>query len=170
MQFSSRFSLLQTDWSFLISQILCGGSTREIYHFMQVANTGRFARYNYGAKMNMKLYNTTEPPLFHLENVNSVTVLYCGKNYIFCTNSDMEKLTSQLSNIASTDFKGKSIFSHNDYLIARDSAQLALWRHGGYARHAGSVQTNVVLDALNLSLLNITNQCTEEDGENINSP
>ncbi|KAK9884685.1 hypothetical protein WA026_007530 [Henosepilachna vigintioctopunctata] len=109
-----------TDWSFLISQILCGGSTREIYHFMQVANTGRFARYNYGAKMNMKLYNTTEPPLFHLENVNSVTVLYCGKNDIFCTNSDMEKLTSQLSNIASTDFKGKSIFSHNDYLIARD--------------------------------------------------
>ncbi|KAK9884684.1 hypothetical protein WA026_007529 [Henosepilachna vigintioctopunctata] len=112
--------VLSTDWSFPISQILCGGSTRELYHFMQVANTGRFARYNYGAKMNMKLYNTTEPPLFHLENVNSVTVLYCGKNDIFCTNSDMEKLTSQLNNIASTDFKGKSIFGHFDFLIARD--------------------------------------------------
>ncbi|XP_044756283.1 lipase 1-like isoform X2 [Coccinella septempunctata] len=108
------------DWSFYISKSLCGGSIRELQHYMQVGLTGRFARFSYGPKRNLQVYNSTEPPLFHLENVKSPVVLWCGKKDVFCVDDDMNKLKSQLQNVVTTDFRGHKLFSHIDFLVAKD--------------------------------------------------
>ncbi|XP_045468567.1 lipase 1-like isoform X2 [Harmonia axyridis] len=108
------------DWSFFVRNTLCGGSLREGQHYMQVGLTGRFARYSFGPEKNLQVYNSTEPPLFHLENVRSPVVLWCGKNDVFCTPEDITKLVTQLKNVETTYFKGYTHFSHIDYLVAKD--------------------------------------------------
>ncbi|KAK9884688.1 hypothetical protein WA026_007533 [Henosepilachna vigintioctopunctata] len=108
------------DWSILGTYEMCGGSMREAYHYMQVSNSGRFARYDYGNRKNLEIYNSTEPTLFHLENVKSPVVLWCGDKDMLCTKSDLDKLTPQLTNIESTEFKGKSVFSHDEYVIGHN--------------------------------------------------
>ncbi|KAL3277196.1 hypothetical protein HHI36_012547 [Cryptolaemus montrouzieri] len=114
------------DWSYAIDKTLCGGSAREFFHFMQVGNSGRFARYDHGPKINMRMYNSTEPPLFHLENVNSTQLLWCGDRDIFCSENDIRKLVERLGtkHIEPASFKGKPIWTHYDFLIAKDVTEL----------------------------------------------
>ena len=43
-----------------------GTSSKNIIHWMQMYNTKRLARYDYGEKKNMQIYGTKEPPIYDL--------------------------------------------------------------------------------------------------------
>jgi lysosomal acid lipase/cholesteryl ester hydrolase len=46
-----------------------GSSMKNMNHFQQIIKEQRFAKYDYGKKMNMKIYNSTKPPAYNLANI-----------------------------------------------------------------------------------------------------
>ncbi|KAL3277328.1 hypothetical protein HHI36_012679 [Cryptolaemus montrouzieri] len=119
--FQKQSKFLETvDWPFIFTKGFCGGSVKELLHYLQIGNSGRFARFDYGSAKNLKVYNSSEPPIFHLENVSSAVAVWCGDEDVYCSQNDVDKLTSKLSNVVSTNFSGKSSLSHIDFLLVED--------------------------------------------------
>ena len=45
-----------------------------------ICNLGRFRQYDYGAKKNLLIYNSTHPPEYKLSNIKAPVALYYGIN------------------------------------------------------------------------------------------
>jgi lysosomal acid lipase/cholesteryl ester hydrolase len=54
-------------------------STKQIHHFVQLYQSGRFQQYSYGAK-NRAVYGQMNPPEYELKRVNIPVCIYAGKN------------------------------------------------------------------------------------------
>lgn len=54
-------------------------STKQINHFLQIYQSAKFQKYNYGVK-NKEIYGKNFPPEYNLENVKIPVCIYAGKN------------------------------------------------------------------------------------------
>ncbi|XP_045465527.1 lipase 3-like isoform X2 [Harmonia axyridis] len=103
------------DISYVFSKWLCGGGVQEFIHFFQTGQSGTFSRFDYGPSENMKIYNTTIPPRFHLERITSPTAIFCGELDLYCKGKDIEKVKSEIPNIVFS--KAIQNFGHVDFLL-----------------------------------------------------
>ncbi|XP_055904052.1 lipase 3 [Eupeodes corollae] len=76
-----------------------GGSFKQIMHYLQSYNSGKFRQYDYGPKKNKMVYNQTNPPEYPLEKVTVPTFIYFSvKDYIVSVR-DIQRLVSHLPNV-----------------------------------------------------------------------
>lgn len=57
-----------------------GGSRKELMHYAQLINSGKFRKYDYGKIRNLLKYGWFSPPDYKLWNVASPVAIYHAKN------------------------------------------------------------------------------------------
>ncbi|XP_063989587.1 lipase 3-like [Diachasmimorpha longicaudata] len=101
-----------------------GASAKQILHYCQTIRSGLFRKFDYGEKINTKLYETPEPPLYDLSKVTFPVSLFYSDNDFLNHSSDVESLASALPNVVGKYKINYSKFNHIDYLWGRDAKEL----------------------------------------------
>ncbi|KAL5282581.1 hypothetical protein ACFFRR_005589 [Megaselia abdita] len=76
-----------------------GGSFKQMMHYLQEYNSGRFQQYNYGQLGNQVIYNSTDPPSYPLHKVTVPVFIYYSQNDYIVAVKDVAKLVKQLPNV-----------------------------------------------------------------------
>ncbi|CAI6367428.1 unnamed protein product [Macrosiphum euphorbiae] len=93
-----------------------GTSANLAAHFAQFILKDTFGQYDWGRSMNMRHYNSTEPPTYDLKSIRVPITLIYGENDILADTIDVMKLKAQLPMVVDA-FPAKSpYFNHVDFL------------------------------------------------------
>ncbi|XP_060863539.1 lipase 3-like isoform X1 [Metopolophium dirhodum] len=93
-----------------------GTSANLAAHFAQFILKDTFGQYDYGRAMNLRHYNSTEPPTYDLKSIRVPITLIYGENDILADTTDVMKLKAQLPMVVDA-FPAKSpYFNHVDFL------------------------------------------------------
>lgn len=96
-------------------------STKQIHHFIQLYQSGKFLQYNYQAN-NKMVYNQSHPPEYPLKNVNTSIYLYSGINDLLVAERDIEHLKEVLPNVVR--YKSIKNYNHCDYQYGKNSRKV----------------------------------------------
>lgn len=98
-----------------------GTSVQNIVHFAQEIESGLFQMFDYGSE-NMKHYNQSIPPLYHVDQMRTPVALFTGTNDFLADPIDVENLMGKLTNsiVYHKDIDG---WEHLDFIWAMDAAK-----------------------------------------------
>lgn len=71
---------LQTLLPVILNHAPAGTSSKTVVHYGQGIESGEFKQYDYGAKQNMEIYKSTEPPKYNISKITVPITLFCGDN------------------------------------------------------------------------------------------
>ena len=98
------------------THIPCGTSLKNMMQYSQMINTGRFQKYDYGKRENIKRYNAPIPPEYNVTRVNIPTVLVSGSVDGLAVPKDVEWTMKQLPNLVNhIEVEG---YGHTDFMWA----------------------------------------------------
>ncbi|XP_023946662.1 lipase 1-like [Bicyclus anynana] len=97
-----------------------GSSMKCILHYLQVGHRKIFAKYDYGTKLNRKIYNSTNPPAYRLERVTMPIALMAGRNDRFSSLHDVAVLRRQLPNVVYYLENPRTLMNHADYMLGKN--------------------------------------------------
>ncbi|XP_077281143.1 lipase 3 isoform X2 [Temnothorax americanus] len=98
-----------------------GASVKQLLHFSQLISSGSFQKFDYGAKTNLNLYGSTQPPKYTLERVKVPVAIFYSENDFITHRTDIQKLVDNLPNVTHTEKLAHETFNHIDYLWGRDA-------------------------------------------------
>ncbi|KMQ93564.1 lipase 3-like protein [Lasius niger] len=101
-----------------------GAAIKQIVHYGQSIISGCFRKYDYGAKMNLMLYGSTQPPKYNLERVKIPVAIFYGDNDFLTHYEDVQKLVNRLPNVIEVKKVPHEKFNHIDFLWGRDARTL----------------------------------------------
>lgn len=96
-------------------------STKQIHHYIQLYQSGKFQHYNYQSD-NKMIYNQTFPPEYPLKKVNASIYLYSGVNDLLVAEKDIDRLREVLPNVIR--YKSIKNYNHCDYQYGRNSRKV----------------------------------------------
>lgn len=92
-----------------------GASLRQITHYGQGMQSGRFAHYDYGLIQNIRRYGSRFPPNYRLQNVRAPINLVYSANDLMAAVVDVHELSERLPNVVSLHQVEDKRFSHFDF-------------------------------------------------------
>lgn len=107
----------------ILGHFPAGASAKQIIHYGQLILSGSFRKFDYGAKDNLRIYGSTQPPKYDLEKVKTPVVIFYSDNDYLTDVSDVMKLTARLPNVETTRVT-YSKFNHVDYLWGKDARRI----------------------------------------------
>uniref|UniRef100_A0A7E4VP39 Lipase n=1 Tax=Panagrellus redivivus TaxID=6233 RepID=A0A7E4VP39_PANRE len=100
-----------------------GTSTKNIYHWMQMAHTGRYAAFDYGADANWVEYGQPIPPTFNLKAIKTDMHLFWSPSDFLADSTDV---TSCLLPYLNPDYLVQNVqlanFGHLDFVYGDQAA------------------------------------------------
>ncbi|KAL1489302.1 hypothetical protein ABEB36_014225 [Hypothenemus hampei] len=104
-----------------------GGSFKQLIHYLQVAQSGKFREYNY-YNQNQKIYQQEEPPLYNLTAINGTLLhIWYGENDFFTGEKDYKKLISEIPCAIAKKVENE-LWNHIDFAFAIESYKY-VYRH-----------------------------------------
>ncbi|XP_013139046.1 PREDICTED: lipase 3-like [Papilio polytes] len=101
----------------ITSHIPAGGSAKTFLHFLQGYVFKSFRRYNYGVKNNLKVYNSTLPPVYDLSAISAPVTLVISESDWISTIKDAKLIQDNLKNIVRNMVINKTVdFSHLEFV------------------------------------------------------
>jgi len=100
-----------------------GTSVANLLHFAQTYNTGKFSRYDYGTRGNLKRYHQKTPPEYDLSKVKAPVVLMWGQYDWFADPEDVAWLATQLPNLKENIRMDDDEFNHFDFIWGNHADQ-----------------------------------------------
>lgn len=101
-----------------------GASVKQVWHFSQLKNSGRFKQFDYGRNENLQLYGRATSPDYDLTKVVAkVAIHYAANDYLVVPN-DVEKLRRALPNVVGKYLVDFRQFNHIDFTWAVDAREL----------------------------------------------
>ncbi|XP_071452982.1 lipase 3-like [Hetaerina americana] len=100
-----------------------GASTKQVLHYAQEINSGKFRQYDYGLK-NFFVYHRFTPPDYDLSLVTAPVYLYYSGNDWLSGKDNVIQLYEQLGNAKGRFLVTDKDFNHLDYLWAIDAKEL----------------------------------------------
>jgi lysosomal acid lipase/cholesteryl ester hydrolase len=111
--------------SVYLSQTPADTSVRNMIHWIQAIENGRFAMFDYGSKEeNYEHYNNNKPPSYDLSKLTMPIALYIGANDYLADVADVSTLVSLLNPniiVSQTIIEG---FAHMDFVWGIDAYEL----------------------------------------------
>ncbi|SPP87814.1 lipase 3-like [Drosophila guanche] len=104
----------------LIAGIAAAGvSTRQIKHYAQLIDSGRFALYDFGAQLNLQIYRSPSPPDYPLRDAYTQQPIefYYSDNDAMSAVEDVEQVISSLPNARGHRMAFKD-WGHIDFIFA----------------------------------------------------
>ncbi|XP_060849224.1 lipase 3-like isoform X1 [Rhopalosiphum padi] len=93
-----------------------GTSSNLAAHFAQFILKDSFGQYDYGRALNLRHYNSTEPPTYDLKSIRVPITLIYGENDILADTTDVLKLKAQLPMVLDAFPANSPYFNHVDFL------------------------------------------------------
>lgn len=126
------FLICGTDYSQLnktrldvyVSHSPAGASTQCVVHYAQLVNSKNFQKYDFGKRGNMKHYNQSTPPEYHVENVTAPVVLVWSQNDELADPTDVGLLHERLKTLVASYRVKLDAFNHLDFVWAVDAKKL----------------------------------------------
>ncbi|XP_068631446.1 lipase 3-like [Battus philenor] len=101
----------------ITSHLPAGASAKTFLHFLQGYVFRSFRRYDYGHAENVKVYNSSSPPVYDLSLVNAPVTLIISESDWVSTLEDAKLLQEKLTNIRRTIVINKRLdFSHLEFI------------------------------------------------------
>ena len=125
---SNNFETKRINMSKLFSEFLyvpAGTSSKNLRHWMQIYNTKRLARYDYGEKKNLEIYKTKKSPIYDLSEFKNYKIksrLYTSDKDLFSNIDDLHHLTKYL-NDKYVQIKRMINYNHMDFLWSDDAKE-----------------------------------------------
>ena len=96
-----------------------GTSAKNFLHRLQLVNSGKFCKYDYGECDNLKVYGSQTPPTYDVSKVDVPTVVFSGSKDSLSTPDDVQWTLSKLPNV----MKNFTIdgYNHGCFLIATNT-------------------------------------------------
>ncbi|KAK4872302.1 hypothetical protein RN001_016426 [Aquatica leii] len=85
----------------LMGHTPAGSATKQIFHYTQEINSGKFEKWNGGLLENKKLYNSIQPPSYNIEKITAPVYLYYSRNDWLSHEIDVNRLHEHLPNVKS---------------------------------------------------------------------
>ncbi|EFN65281.1 Lipase 3 [Camponotus floridanus] len=108
----------------IMHNLPAGSSIKTILHFVQVFESGKFRKYDYGPVRNLLIYNSMDPPNYNLSNTTVPIALFYGNNDWLVRIEDLKRLYHSLPNVVDMYEVPWSKFNHVDFIWARDAPKL----------------------------------------------
>lgn len=96
-----------------------GTSVKNIIHYAQSVDSGKFQMFNYGPDENFRRYNQSEPPVFNVSKILSPVALFSGTSDWLAVPSDVIKLKQELPNVVLHEIIDG--WEHLDFIWAMNS-------------------------------------------------
>lgn len=109
-----------------LGHIPAGASTKQLLHYAQLFNSGKFRQFDYGRIKNKRIYGTPQPPDYDLSKINIPTFLHYSKNDLMAAVDDVMTLREKLNPAILEEMILIPFdkFNHLDYIIATDVVNL----------------------------------------------
>lgn len=109
----------------VVSEIMrrypAGSSVRQIAHYGQAVNSGKFSQFDHGSIKNMAKYGTATPPSYQLNQIRASISLYYGNDDWLASVDDVTKLKGKLQTVRNDYQVSRSKWNHIDFLWATDA-------------------------------------------------
>lgn len=119
-----KYQLNSTRMGVYAAQLLAGSSTKSIVHYAQMVNSKQFLKYDYGEKLNKKMYNQTTPPEYDVSRITAPVALIWSMNDMLADPADVDILQGKLKTMVSNYLVPFPLFNHGDYVLAMDAHKL----------------------------------------------
>lgn len=97
-------------------------SMKQLAHFVQLAASGKFQHYDYGAAENMKRYGQPEPPSFDLTAIDQVPVaMFVGKQDDLADVLDTRWERDQIKSVVY--YKEFDNYDHSSFTMGNDEVR-----------------------------------------------
>ncbi|XP_012135889.2 lipase 3 [Megachile rotundata] len=96
-----------------------GASVRQVVHYAQLLNSGRFQQYDHGLIRNLRQYGSILPPQYDLSKVTMPVHIHYSTNDALVDHKDSIKLYKMLPN-AQKLLVPNSLFAHLDFVWGKD--------------------------------------------------
>ncbi|RUS90097.1 hypothetical protein EGW08_002139 [Elysia chlorotica] len=104
-----------------------GTSVRNLMHWAQVTNGGRFQHYDWGSpRANLRKYGQPIPPQYELGQVMTPVAIFRGGQDALADTEDVNWLLAQLPNVAMD--VALDYYNHMDFVAAPDAPEKIYWR------------------------------------------
>ncbi|KAG5865624.1 hypothetical protein JTB14_010374 [Gonioctena quinquepunctata] len=100
-----------------------GVSTKQILHYGQLINSGKFRQYDFGLG-NLNKYGTLFPPKYDLDKITAPMYLIYGKNDWLAATEDVDRLAASLKSLRGKFLLSDNLFNHLDFIFGNDAPQL----------------------------------------------
>ncbi|XP_026761354.3 lipase 3-like [Galleria mellonella] len=107
----------------IFGHVPAGIATKQLIHYAQLIDSGKFRRFDYGLK-NTLIYGSITPPDYPVEKITSPVVEFYSANDWFGHIDDVKQLVQRLPNLLKFNTVPYESFSHMDYLYAKDVKEL----------------------------------------------
>ena len=97
-----------------LSHTPAGTSVKNILHFGQLVEAGRFQQYDYGWMKNLVQYHSTSPPVYPIEKIGTEIVLFSGENDSLADTRDVDWVASKLKNVVQNQKIAE--YNHLDFI------------------------------------------------------
>ncbi|XP_046395142.1 lipase 3-like [Ischnura elegans] len=115
--------LNQTTIPVIMGHTPAGASTRQVLHYAQEINSGKFRKYDYGLK-NFLVYHSLHPPDYDLSLVTAPVYLFYSGNDWLSGEENVMQLYEKLGNAQGRFRVVHEDFNHLDYLWAIDAKEM----------------------------------------------
>ncbi|XP_068748614.1 gastric triacylglycerol lipase-like [Montipora capricornis] len=88
-------------------------SDKDVIHWLQLFNSKKFQKYDYGRSGNREQYGQHKPPTYNLQEVDLPVALYSGSDDWLANPKDVAYLVSQLPNMSHEEIPG---WNHVDFI------------------------------------------------------
>ncbi|XP_023019284.2 lipase 3 isoform X1 [Leptinotarsa decemlineata] len=104
----------------LFTAIPAGCSTKQLWHFAQLIESGNFETFDWGEKENIKKYGTKTPSSYDFRKITFPVALIFGRNDMIVTKEDVKIVSRLLPNVIADYEVPDDRFGHLDFVMAKN--------------------------------------------------
>ncbi|XP_050352921.1 lipase 3-like [Nymphalis io] len=120
----------------IVAHLPAGTSTRVIKQFGQAVASHEFRKYDYGVKINKKIYGMRQPTKYDMTEVKVPVALYFSEEDWLAHPEDVERLQKELPDVKDFYKVPEKHFNHMDFQFSKKAPEVV------YKRLIESMQTN----------------------------
>lgn len=114
----------QTIIPLLRAHLPAGSSLKQFYHYGQLVRSHRFCQYDFGERVNRKVYHQPTPPDYNLKKCTVPVGIFYADADSLAAAQDVIKLPYELPNVIEMRRVNDDTFNHVDFLLATDAKSL----------------------------------------------
>ncbi|XP_018563457.1 lipase 1-like [Anoplophora glabripennis] len=103
-----------------LSNFPAGASAKQVLHYAQIIEKGKFQKYDWGPKENIRRYNSKIPPEYNLKNITAPVALFYGEADSVATKEDVEILAKLLPNVVEMYKVPSKNWNHLDFVWGKN--------------------------------------------------
>uniref|UniRef100_A0A2A4JQS0 Lipase n=1 Tax=Heliothis virescens TaxID=7102 RepID=A0A2A4JQS0_HELVI len=108
----------------ILAHVPAGGSVKTLMHYVQLAKSGYFQKFDYEASNNLKIYKNVTPPLYNFRSMTLPMAMFSSPSDWLATVADIQTLLPLLQEVSIHHVVKAENFGHFDFVWSPDAPEL----------------------------------------------